>query len=1204
MLKPLLTGQWLRTVGLTVTLLLALLPARAQDIGTTFDVGNLTYRVLTENTVEVAGPTVSDQVTHLLIPATATSQDGSSFEVIAIGENAFRFNNLSSVTLPESVKYIGKYAFWNCYQLSTVDMPGVETIGAGAFLKCWTLNSLIFPETLTQLANDALEIDVRTVYFQSTTPPAIIPAGSELTGLNDNITIYVPEQSLAAYQTWSGSYKNGVYPLISPDVPAVSVSLNESDVLLNSGSRVELTAHVEAQGEYSGNYEWNVSWPLSILYDNNDESKVTIITQAPGEGEVSVSVTGANGLPIKASCKVTSFGILTGNDVILTPTSEPYQKEVEIYPASMSDDVTLHWSTSDNNIATVDNNGIITPGSEGQCQITVEAWKANEPITSSKIKVAVITELQTMPEAPLMKPDDEICLSIYIPNILNHIPYWESSDPQVAIFNHDQMVIKAIGIGSAIFSASYEISDGTILPVNCTVTVSNIAAGDTFEIDGIKYSILTENTVEVAGPAEGVTPTDVVIPASVPYDGMDFNVVKVGSRAFVNCESMTSITLPEGLTLISDNAFEDCHNLVSVALPSTLTDIGRYGFGWCYALTSIDLPASVTTIGNGAFWNCSKLSTIVFPASLASLGNDAIGACNLNSIYFLGNNPPAILTYDGSIANGLDGINPNADIYVPADSYEAYTAQLPDNADQIVQISRPANGAIKVELDPTNLLLHGREWKDVNISATVTTESGNEYDGEYFWNVSPNWSTTITTTEEAPNEASINLFNDQVHTVTVTVYSPEGTPLTASCDLIPLDILIPNSRISMLKGEDYNLDASITPDNYSDLSDYTDLSIRFTSEDPQLVEVSEDGVITALEYGTVNILAEIVDADGNTITQTICAVNVCNSVRPQYSDITIPVQNGTWNYALLEPSWNTNFTLCESDDPQIASVSNEGWILAYSVGETDITLTYTTTTGHTFPSVTCHVKVVDEITGIRISAPNGVKTMTVGSKLQLKAVSEPDGDPVPVNWRINDGYVAYVNYYTGEVTAKNPGKCTITAQAGFDWNLIATYEITVTEDGEILVDGITIDKSTVILNAGNSTQLNATVEPADAEVEIEWTSSNEDVASVDPLTGEVTANNTGVATITATVKGTDVSASCTVIVSNPTGIDDVDTDGVSVKGINGQIIVTGAPADAAVEIYSIAGSRIAVEKGNCAVSVNAGIYVVRVAGTTVKVAVK
>ncbi|EKQ57207.1 MULTISPECIES: Ig-like domain-containing protein [unclassified Clostridium] len=80
-------------------------------------------------------------------------------------------------------------------------------------------------------------------------------------------------------------------------------------------------------------------------------------------------------------------------------------------------------------------------------------------------------------------------------------------------------------------------------------------------------------------------------------------------------------------------------------------------------------------------------------------------------------------------------------------------------------------------------------------------------------------------------------------------------------------------------------------------------------------------------------------------------------------------------------------------------------------------------------------------------------------------------------------------------------------------------------------ESITLDKSSIDLNVGDSQQLTATTTPAGAQVT--WTSSDSSIATVDS-TGKVTAVKEGQATITATTTdGSNLSASCVVNVTSP-----------------------------------------------------------------------
>ena len=92
------------------------------------------------------------------------------------------------------------------------------------------------------------------------------------------------------------------------------------------------------------------------------------------------------------------------------------------------------------------------------------------------------------------------------------------------------------------------------------------------------------------------------------------NVTHIGAFTFYNCSTLTNITIPAGVTSISKSAFCNCSNLATVTFAegSQLETIGDYAFANCSSLTSITIPASVTNIGYSAFNGCSSLTRINF----------------------------------------------------------------------------------------------------------------------------------------------------------------------------------------------------------------------------------------------------------------------------------------------------------------------------------------------------------------------------------------------------------------------------------------------------------------------------------------------------------------------------------------------------------------------------------------------------------------
>ena len=100
-------------------------------------------------------------------------------------------------------------------------------------------------------------------------------------------------------------------------------------------------------------------------------------------------------------------------------------------------------------------------------------------------------------------------------------------------------------------------------------------------------------------------------------------VTSIGNCVFVDCDVLTSVTIPNSVTSIGDYAFFFCSSLTSVTIPNSVTSIGNYAFYKCTGLTSITIPNSVTNIGDWAFFGCSGLTSITIPNSVTSIGRSA-----------------------------------------------------------------------------------------------------------------------------------------------------------------------------------------------------------------------------------------------------------------------------------------------------------------------------------------------------------------------------------------------------------------------------------------------------------------------------------------------------------------------------------------------------------------------------------------------------
>lgn len=170
-----------------------------------------------------------------------------------------------------------------------------------------------------------------------------------------------------------------------------------------------------------------------------------------------------------------------------------------------------------------------------------------------------------------------------------------------------------------------------LLCVLLTSFISQIAYSYSFRANGIYYTIngssvsVTSGEVKYSG--------SIVIPSSVSNGGNNYIVSSIGSDAFSQCGSLTSVSIPHSVTSIGSGAFYRCAGLPSLTIPNSVKTIEENAFSRCTGLTSISIPNSVTIIEDGVFYMCSGLNKVTLPNGVTSIGDDVFNGCsNLTSI--------------------------------------------------------------------------------------------------------------------------------------------------------------------------------------------------------------------------------------------------------------------------------------------------------------------------------------------------------------------------------------------------------------------------------------------------------------------------------------------------------------------------------------------------------------------------------------------
>ena len=217
--------------------------------------------------------------------------------------------------------------------------------------------------------------------------------------------------------------------------------------------------------------------------------------------------------------------------------------------------------------------------------------------------------------------------------------------------------------------------------------------------------------------------------------------------------------------------------------------------------------------------------------------------------------------------------------------------------------------------------------------------------------------------------------------------------------------------------------------------------------------------------------------------------------------------------ATVAPNDATNKTVTwKSSDTGVATVDGNGAVTAVKAGST--TITVTTADGN--KTATCAVTVTAKTVSVTgVSLDRKELTMTAGDEVQLTATVEPaDASDKSVEWASSDATVATVDA-NGKVTAVAAGAATITVKTK-DGGKTAACAVTVNPK-VIVVEGVTIEPSAIEIKEGETAQLKATVSPAEADQEVEWTTQNSQIATVDG-NGLVTAVKPGTTRIIARSK--------------------------------------------------------------------------------------
>ena len=603
-----------------------------------------------------------DSLTSVTIPSSS---------ITSIGDRAFlNCPRLQSLSIPESVTSIGRRAFAGCKSLTDITLPsGLQVINDSTFQGCTSLTSITLPNGTKQLGADvfngctALEVislsptmakftvdertlngctSLRSINCPTIMPPLVIGDCFSEEQLRQ-VTLYVQPSSLQDYQldpfwgrflhieTWDYDFSsNGIYYLIT------------------SPTEVAVSHHAPSGGSYTASA---ISIPDKVVYAGDQYtvtaigegaflncSSVTSVTMPPTIttiGEQAFKNCGLKGITIPSKVSVIDKQAFMGCSRItsLTIPNTIYAIEDSAF-YGCSGVKTLDLGTS---VTFVSNYAFASCSSLQDIFI---------PKSVTALCAGAFQDCSMLQDVMLDKDTKNL-----------------SVDGGVFMGCVNLATITSLAITPPALDNQHGGFEPTTLQrVTLLVPHSSVdgyraaeAWGDfanisplpfDFFVDGIYYLIKEDRTASVTSNGPTKLPPysgNIDIPVSVRLHNERMDVTSIEPRAFINCNSVRSVNIPEGVTEIGEYAFSGS-SIYHITLPVGITEIKDYTFTSCSNLSQVTIPEGVTAIGQTAFGMCPSLHEAILPSTLKTIGDGAFFTAGFYAGYFNVNLPNSLIS--------------------------------------------------------------------------------------------------------------------------------------------------------------------------------------------------------------------------------------------------------------------------------------------------------------------------------------------------------------------------------------------------------------------------------------------------------------------------------------------------------------------------------------------------------------------------------
>jgi len=530
---------------------------------------------------------------------------------------------LTRVVLPERLQSIGDYAFGQCPSLGEINLPTtLTTIGNNVFVGGESLQAIVLPDSLTSIGSAVFSgcQNLREVTFPAglkTIPQNMFMCCTSL----QNVTLPNGLETIES-DAFSGceSFTTLTFPanVTSIGDRAFYGCTNITEIyFLGNAPQTGRLGFLD--GSLSGATAYypadNATWTALSAMDRANYGGFYIEWVALGEvGQV----TSVELDRIKAN-------MIIGDTLQLQATVKP----------DTAVDKTLTWSSSDQTVATVNADGMVTALQTGSAIITVTT---NDGGYTAKCTVSI---------TPNSTTESGYC-NFYDTNSGRNI-YWT--------YEPDTGVLTLQGEGEIIdfyVDSAYSVPDAfhkattVILEEGITRVGTQVFHG----CDNIENLVIADSVTEIGDCAfydciglknvhtgDGITSLD-AFPFGPALEHIEIgaSITEIPDGQFQNCTSLSEITIPNQITRIGNSAFAGCTGLQEIVIPAFVQELGANAFYGCNALKTVNIPDNVTLLGECVFANCIALENVVIGDGVETIPAGAFYGCSNLKDVKLGNN--------------------------------------------------------------------------------------------------------------------------------------------------------------------------------------------------------------------------------------------------------------------------------------------------------------------------------------------------------------------------------------------------------------------------------------------------------------------------------------------------------------------------------------------------------------------------------------